>query len=207
MDRVRHHLLAGPALARQQYRHIQWRHAQDVLLQPSHGIAAAHDLIQAVAPVADPGQLPAIEIEFLLDLGKLHGEFAHGLGPLEHHLPDGCHDALVAIEDRQPRHHARHAVHLLQLGHLPLAGRYHLLQLRVLDHRCHIPPDRLAMLEAEKALMDRAHVSDARRRIHHDHRLVGIGNEMPEDVRRRIHACQELAQLIAFLHGKDQEAH
>ncbi|MNL35623.1 hypothetical protein D3C87_1576660 [compost metagenome] len=62
-----------------------------------------------------------------------------------------------------------------------------------------MPTQSLAALEAKEPFMDRAHVRDLARGVHHHHGLVGIGDEVAKNVFRRVDSRQEFAQLVGFL--------
>ena len=74
------------------------------------------------------------------------------------------------------------ATHLVDMAYLGLAGAHDPVEVAVLDDLTDWAPDRLAMFESEEALMDRRDVGDPPFAIDDSHRVVGIGDQVVEDI-------------------------
>ena len=92
----------------------------------------------------------------------------------------------MAVAYRVARHHTGHPSHFVQQADLRLARCGDVVQPRVLDHLGHVAADGAARPQAEKPLMDRAHITQDPFPVYDGRGLERIRQEVGEDVAREV---------------------
>ncbi len=194
MDGAHHELLAGAALALHEHGHVEPGHGRHLLAQPLHHRAVAHQFGHSTARLAQAVELAAVELQLRAQLLHLGRHLGHGLGVAEHDLAHGADDLAIAPHG-PPVHHARDGIAELQrLADLGLARFDHRTQPRVADHLLHGLARATARRQAQELLVHGAHVAHGAGVVGHGDALVGVGQDLLEDVEGEGNGGNEVEQ-------------